>query len=145
VEHEQKSCGVENTFAEDTWDREVLERWVTGQAERVGRELRSMGVQGRTVTLKLKFHDFQAITRRMTLSRPTDLTETIRDCGLKLLREETLPKKVRLIGISVSGFSCGRGQLFLATDEREAALRKLDQALDRIAERYGKDACRRGR
>jgi DNA polymerase IV len=145
VEHEQKSCGVENTFAEDTWDREVLERWVTGQAERVGRELRSMGVQGRTVTLKLKFHDFQAITRRMTLSRPTDLTETIRDCGLKLLREETLPKKVRLIGISVSGFSRGHGQLFLATDEREAALRKLDQALDRIAERYGKDACRRGR
>jgi DNA polymerase IV len=144
VEHDPKSCGVENTFAEDTWDPAVLEQWVARQAERVGRTLRSEGVQGRTVTLKLKYHDFQAITRRMTLAKPTDLTEIIRDCALTLLRQTGLPKKVRLIGVSVSGFSKGGGQLRLNIDEREAGLRKLDQALDRIADRYGNKAIMRG-
>jgi DNA polymerase IV len=142
--HDPKSCSVENTFDEDTWDLACLERQVTLQAERVGRSLRSDGFQGRTVTLKLKFHDFQSITRRKTLARPTDVTEIIRDCALALLRQVPLAKKVRLIGVGVSGFSRGGGQLRLEADEREASLRRLDQALDRIASRFGSDAVSRG-
>jgi DNA polymerase IV len=144
VGHEPKSCGVENTFAEDTWNRADLEQWVVRQSERVGRTLRSEGLQGRTVTLKLKYSDFQTITRRMTMARATDLTEVIRECALKLLREAELPKKVRLIGVCVSGFSRGGGQLWLDTDPREAALRKLDQTLDRIVSRFGNKAIIRG-
>lgn len=142
---EPKSSGAENTFARDTRDPEELKRWLLRQAERVGQDLRSDNRFGRTVTLKIKFSDFRAITRSVTLPRPVQVTEDIFRAAEGLLDAQQLSLPVRLIGVSVSGLSHGERQLDLLGDPREEARVRLDKALDSLRERHGRDAVTRGR
>ena len=132
-----KSCGAENTFSRDTVDLGELEQWLITQSERVGRELRKGGYKGRTITLKLKFADFTSLTRNTTLPRPTDSTQVIIRHGIALLHKVDLPGKVRLIGISVSGFDSGPTRGLLFPDKKQEKQDRLDAAMDRIADRYG--------
>jgi len=144
-EYEAKSEGAENTFAADTDDREELERWLLDQAERVGRRLRRDGHKGRTVTLKVKFNDFRSITRSKTLPEPTSSTRRIFETAAGLLAKEPLPRRVRLIGLSVSNFGSRPVQLSLFGAEDDSRDEPLDQTLDAIRDRFGKDALVRGR
>lgn len=148
-----KSESAECTFTEDTKDRAVLLRWLMAHAERVGANLRRHGLSGRTVTLKIKFADFQQITRSRTLPRATDATQSIFDVAAALLRQTPLPRPVRLIGVGVSGFGAHPEQLLLdgiavkdgAAPEEEARRRRLDSALDDVRRRFGRAAVVRGR
>ncbi len=134
---EAKSCSAENTFDVDTLDRDELERWLLLQAERVGLELRRIGKKGRCVTVKLKFHDFTALTRSATLERPTNLTREIFETARTLLAAQVLPRPVRLIGLGVSQFRTGHNQLPLFPDRDRAKQERLDQTMDRIREKFG--------
>lgn len=152
-----KSESAECTFEQDTRDREFLMRMLLAHAERVGASLRRHGLKGRTVTLKVKFADFRQITRARTLPEATNATESIFEIGRELLHELRLPQPVRLIGLGVSGFDAPPAQLYLPGAEHaagsragrdpalEARRQKLDQALDRLRERFGKEAVQRGR
>lgn len=137
-ESEAQSCSAENTLDRDTLDRELLERWLLAQAERVGREVRALNKKGLTVTLKIKFHDFSSITRSKTLPRPTDITAEIYAAARRLLAAEKLPRPVRLIGLGVSNFRAMQAELPLAADPRRGKNRLLDQAMDRILDKFGK-------
>ncbi|CAK7053461.1 MAG: DNA polymerase IV [Desulfovibrio sp.] len=99
-----KSESAENTFEEDTLDREYLVTWLLRQAERVGRNLRAQNLAGRTITLKVKYADFTNVTRARTLDAPTNLTRVIFDTAVELLEELNPAKKLRLIGVGVSHF-----------------------------------------
>lgn len=143
--HEAKSESAENTFDEDTADRDLLCRWLLLQAERVSRSLRRMGVEGRTVTLKVKFADFQQITRSTTMAAPTNNTERIFQAAAELLAALELKKKVRLIGVGVSNFDVPPRQLSLLAEERAEKQAKLDVAVDGIREKFGGDSLVRGR
>lgn len=145
TQYEAKSEGAENTFATDTNDREELKRWLLDQAERVGRRLRRDKHKGRTVTLKIKFNDFKSITRSKTLPEPTSATRCIFETAARLLDQEPLPRKVRLIGLSVSNFGHKPLQLSLFHEAEENHDEPLDQTLDAIREKFGKDALVRGR
>ena len=72
-----KSESAENTFEQDTWDKDFLRRCLMAHAERVGTSLRKQGFAGRTITLKLKYADFTQITRSRTLPANTNATQTI--------------------------------------------------------------------
>lgn len=143
-----KSESAEHTFTEDTLDMELLKTWLLRHAERVSAHVRSMGVKGRTVTLKLKFYDFQSITRSKTLSESTDSTNILYKTAESLLESFTLAKKVRLIGLGLSGFAEHSSQLSLLSSEssvdvaRDAALNK---AIDQVRQRFGNTALMRGR
>ena len=152
--HEAKSESSETTFAHDTCDRRFLERALMAHAERVGASLRAQGIKGRTVTLKIKFADFQQITRSQTLPQPISSTQTLFDVGCRLLRAEALPRPVRLIGLGLSGFDDAPAQLalpgvFCGAGEQdpaeEARRQRLDAALDAVRARFGKTAVQRGR
>jgi len=155
TERSAKSESAECTFAEDTRDRDFLQRMLLAHAERVGASLRRQGVLGRTVTLKVKFADFRQITRSRTLAEGINATETIFDVGRGLLRELALPQPVRLIGLGVSGFDAPSVQLLLpgavkpATrgldPQVEERRRRLDAALDTLRGKFGKQAVQRGR
>lgn len=145
TEYEPKSEGAENTFGEDTNNREELQRWLLDQAERVGRRLRRDEHKGRTVTLKIKFCDFNSITRSKTLPEATDSTRRIFETAAALLQAEPLPKKVRLIGLSVSNFFQGAVQLSLLPEPEEQRDEPLDKALDAIRDKFGREALVRGR
>ncbi|MBF0481637.1 MAG: DNA polymerase IV [Desulfovibrionaceae bacterium] len=145
---EAKSSGAENTFAEDTADRGVLAAWLLSQAERVGRDLRRQGVSGRTVTIKLKFEDFKTLTRSKTLSHAINADEIIYRTALDILSGVELPRRLRLIGLSVSGFSRGGQRASLAPDrlqELSERYGRLDGAVDAIRDKFGKAAIKRGK
>ncbi len=150
-----KSEGAEDTLLADTSDREVLKSWLLRQAETVGAGVRRSKAQGRTVTLKVKFSDFKQITRSRTLPVATASTRLIYETAAALLDNLELPRPVRLIGVSLSGFVWGdeERQLLLpgfgatesdACDAGDARDRALDEAIDEIRARFGKAALLRG-
>lgn len=153
--HAPKSESAETTFAQDTRDRNFLQKMLLGHAERVGASLRRHGLQGRTVTLKIKFADFRQITRSRTLAGPTCATQTIFELACALLHDEPLPQPVRLIGLGVSGFDTPAPRqgmlpgLPWADDginpQCEARRLRLDRALDTLRTRFGKGVVQRGR
>jgi DNA polymerase-4 len=149
--YEAKSESAENTFRENTRDKEELRRWLWLQAERVGASLRREGTPGRTVTLKLKYADHRSITRSRTLPEPTAATKTISDTASRLLEEVELEQAVRLVGVGVSNFHHGPVQLSLLEDLEgpragdDGRKDRLDKALDAVRERFGRDAVVSGR
>lgn len=108
-----KSEGSERTFGEDIFDKKALARELYARAERVSESLRKRGERGRVVTLKVKFADFRQITRARTLPERTDSPKIIFAAARDLLDKTPLPKPVRLIGVSVSGFQNSAEQFFL--------------------------------
>ena len=75
TEREEKSIGHETTFEQDVADATVIHRTLLSLADGVAVRLRRAGVQGRTVSIKLRFGDFTTITRSRTLAEPTDLAK----------------------------------------------------------------------
>ena len=148
-----KSESAETTFDTDSTDREFLRAWLLRHAERVGRSLRRQGLAGRTVTLKIKYADFRQITRQATLPARTNSTQTLYETGCALLAALRLEGRVRLIGLGVSGFESPRVQQLSLTDGKEPQVSagqeerrgRLDNALDLLRDRYGKDAVVRGK
>jgi DNA polymerase-4 len=136
-----KSVGAEETFEMDHRDAERLRATLRQQAERVTRELRDEGYAARTVTIKLRFADFSAITRSHT-GDPTQDGLTVYRQVIALLDRISLAQPVRLIGLSVSGLGvAGAGQLSLL-DAAAVRRERLARAVDRLLERFGDAAVR---
>lgn len=139
---ETKSISREITFAQDVSDAETLRQVLLALSERVARNLRQHEGEARTVTLKLRYPDFTALTRSHTLPHPTVLGTTIyRVAWRMLLQAWDRREPVRLIGVGVSNLRMeGRQLSFLAeADERQ---RDLMDVLDRLRDRYGEDVIR---
>lgn len=139
-ERKAKSIGREETFGEDILEKIKAEREVLTLSQRVAKRLRRHGVGGRTITLKVTYHDFSQITRSATLPAATDDGRTIYRLCLDLMGKTDIGlKPVRLLGISISQLARpGDGQLLLFNPspgpEKE---RRLNRALDAIQDKYG--------
>ena len=72
AERETKSVSVEGTYDTDLTDRRLMEGLLTRQADNVAKRLRKHGLSGRTVTIKVRLHDFTTLNRSITLPSPTD-------------------------------------------------------------------------
>lgn len=133
-----RSISRSTTFIWDTLDAAFLRAHLRYLAERVGAELRQQGRAARSVVLKLRYADFETITRRRTLKEPSDADQAIFNTGLELLERALKERRklVRLVGIGVSGLiaACRQLHLWEKTVERQAL---LDQALDRLRQKYG--------
>ena len=103
---ETKSSGAEDTFAYDLTTIEEMEAELEKIAKIVVDRLQKHNLKGRTITLKIKYSDFKQITRNRSLASPVDDLETILNISKQLL-SATSPqdKKIRLLGISLSGFN----------------------------------------
>ena len=143
---EAKSISRETTFAEDTSDRVFLQAMLRYLCERVGAELRQETKHARTIALKLRFSDFETITRRFSSREAIDADELIFTGAVKLLEQALSGKRkpVRLIGIGVSNLVSYGKQLNLL-DSRPQRLAHLDKAIDRIRNKYGFTAIQTGR
>ncbi len=140
---ERKQVSAETTFAHDTTDREFLESQLLRLSEQVGARLRSKGLAGTTVALKVRFSDFRTITRRDTKPTPVSEDLALYQRARALLEPQLAAgRKIRLLGVSVSNF-VGATQPSLFRPEREEAL--VDAVVDRVREKFGNAALRRGR
>ena len=105
AEREAKSVSVEDTFVDDVTDRARLEAVVERMARRVAERLRRSQLSGRTVTLKVRHHDFETHTRSTTLAGPTDSPALLARHALALLAATDLGGGLRLVGVGVSGLA----------------------------------------
>jgi DNA polymerase-4 len=144
---EIKSISAEETLPYDTGDLSLLSKKIQDHADNVAGRLRNHGLKGKTITLKIKFSDFTAVTKAQTIASATDSSKMIFYNALQLLADQPLKKKVRLIGVKVSNLlkESGDAQMSLfpigPDEERE---RKLDKAIDEIREKFGRKVIKRG-
>ncbi len=102
TEWEVKSVSRETTYQFDTRKREILMKTITALTKDVTASLRGEACRGRTITLKIRYRDFQTHTRALTLLDATDEEEKIRQTAIALLDRFTLDRPVRLVGVRVS-------------------------------------------
>lgn len=144
TEHETKSISQEITFSKDVREDKVLETTVREQAVEVARQLRKNNLAGKTIKLKIRWPDFTTLTRQTTLTDPTDQDDVITKTALELLHAVRKPyQAVRLIGVGVSGLGVPIRQLGLWDMDVERS-RRLQQAMDTLNDKYGRDVIRKG-
>jgi len=139
----ERSMGAEETFSRDTDDPAVVSRELLRLAARVTRRMRAAGMVGRTVAIRIRFHDFTTITRSRTLPDPTDMTAEVHAEAVRLFEALRSTRRVRLVGVRVEGLRTrSRAEHQLALGERERGWREVDKAVDRASTRFGSGAVR---
>jgi DNA polymerase-4 len=96
---EPKSISRETTFQEDVKNWQVIARTLAELAKEVVADMQDSGYQTKTVTIKIRFGDFQTLTRAKTMADYTDAEEEIRKAAFSCLKRIDLNKRVRLIGV----------------------------------------------
>ena len=144
VGRRRRSMGSQHALGRSERSPEAVDTLVVGIVDRVTRRLRMAGRNGRTVVLRLRFENFTRATRSHTLPRPTAQTETIL-AAVRWLLAEARPliedQGLTLIGVSIGNLDSGDAiQLPLPFDRDDAA---LDNALDKVRERFGSAAITR--
>jgi DNA polymerase-4 len=115
----RKSIGKETTLVEDIDDTHSMLEILEDIAVRLEDSLIKREAKGRTITLKIKYFDFQSTTRSVTIDEAVDNASVIIKFVKPLLsKTEAGKKKVRLLGISVSNF-----------DDQDSAVLKSRQLL----------------
>ncbi|MDX2441524.1 MAG: DNA polymerase IV [Desulfobacterales bacterium] len=101
----RKSIGKETTFSEDIDDTDHIIEILEDIAAKLENSLIKKDAKGRTITLKVKYFDFQSITRSISIDEPAEGASVIMKYVRPLLsKTEAGEKKVRLLGISISNF-----------------------------------------
>ncbi len=145
-DQQAKSIGEENTFAYDVPQREHVRSVLLEHVEQVARRLRRHGLAARRVTVKIRFGDFQTVTRSQTLTQPTHVTAELWQAAATLFDRwaDQAFQPVRLIGMTAGELTPAQGQLGLFNDADRDRQQRLDAATDEIARRFGKQGIRRG-
>jgi len=107
VSRETKSVSRETTFAQDRYDREEIESVLHELVADVASQLRDEHLLGKTIRVKVRFPDFQTLTRQVSVAIPTDSAALIEAFALDLLRHR-VPLEgqgVRLLGVGVGGLA----------------------------------------
>src|SRR5712664_2274021 len=138
IDAEPKSISHNHTFGEDTEDTVALTAMLSHLSQKACKRLREAGLATRTLTLTIRYAGFETHTRSKTLGEPTRLDADIFAVFQELFCMHRDPRrKIRLLGVSLSGLSHGNEQLDLLEAERRAKLEKLTSAADRLRDRFG--------
>jgi DNA polymerase IV len=138
LDAEPKSISQNHTFAEDTGDVAAMESMLSHLSQKACKRLREAGLSARTLTTTIRYTGFDTYTRSQTLHDPVQFDADAFAAFLSLFREHRDPlRKVRLIGVALSGLTHGNEQLDLLDPGRRAKLDKLTRAADSLRDRFG--------
>jgi DNA polymerase-4 len=139
-EHRPKSIGHEETYPSDHLTHATIEPELVRMADAVATRLRRAGFSARTVTLKVRFHDFRTITRAVTLDAPVDSAVLLARAAKGLLAPIDPSAGVRLVGVSASGLTDQPTRQLTLTADNDDAWPEVDSAVDAIRARFGDQA-----
>lgn len=122
VEREAKSVSAEETFEHDVVDRDVLDAELVSLARRTAARLGKSAAFARTVTIKVRQHDFATSTRSETLLHPTGDAGVILDVARRLLAGVDVSNGLRLLGVGVSGLGTHAQEQLRFDDAQEVQL-----------------------
>lgn len=148
TDRQAKSVGHEQTFGNDLAEPDQLRAVMLDQAQQVARRLRAKGRRARTLTVKIRFGDFQTITRAHTLDRPTDDAGAIFAAARELFDAwaGAAFQPVRLVGLSASQLTeAGQPEQLglFESPESDARRRRVEAAFDAISDKFGNRAITR--
>ncbi len=145
-----KSVGSERTLATDVTGRDAIWPHILSALDDIAHRLRKSGTLARGVRVKLKTADFRLLTRQGVLDKPTHSADTMAEKASELLHELDLTLDYRLVGAAAFSLVDEDGShrqidMFSRVDpELEAKRDRLDQALDRVWDKFGSDSLKRG-
>ncbi|KCZ87684.1 DNA polymerase IV [Hyphomonas jannaschiana] len=146
TDEERKSVSAETTFRTDISDLAELEDQLWKLCVKTSDRAKQIGVVGSVITLKLKTSTFKPLTRRVSLSEPTQIAQSIFRAARPLLaREADERRKYRLIGIGISELSDHRADETDLLDPRIARRAAAERASDAARAKFGQDAVMTGR
>jgi DNA polymerase-4 len=138
IDAEPKSISHNHTFAEDTNEVAAMESLLSHLSQKASKRLREAGLSSRTLTLTIRYAGFQTYTRSRTVEEPVRLDADIFAIFLELFREHRDPeRKVRLLGVALSGLFHGAEQLDLLEADRREKLERLTKAADQLRDKFG--------
>ena len=138
---ERKSISTEHTFSQDTIDLAKLRSLFTGMVEKLAFQLRSEQWLASTVTVKIRYSNFDTETKQCRVAYTSAdhvLSRTVMDLFDRLYQRRM---RLRLVGIQFSGLVRGNYQINIFEDTQE--MMALYQAMDRMKQRYGFDSVAR--
>ena len=143
-DHDAKSLGQEQTFEEDLDDAAEVRAILLAQTEEVGRRVRRHRMSARGVSLKIRYGNFETITRQTTLDAPTDATADLWAAASAVWEKWASAsfRPVRLIGMTATRLERG-GPAMLFPPPGAVKRRSVDAALDAIDEKFGRGAVHR--
>ncbi len=135
---ERKSLSSEHTFTNDTMDILELKRLISSMAESLAYQLRKEKWLTSTVVLKIRYANFDTETKQCKISY-TSIDHTLARVALDLFEKlYTRRMRLRLVGLRFTNLVHGTYQMNLFEDSEE--LMNLYQAMDRMKNRFGKNA-----
>ncbi|PCH97846.1 MAG: DNA polymerase IV [Rhodobacteraceae bacterium] len=142
-----KSISKETTFMDDIRDIDLLDGYVWRLSEQVADRAKIKGMMGKVVTLKIKQSNHKSLTRRITLTDPTQMADVIYSHARPLLTSVINKAPFRLIGVGISNLTQvseiqSMGNLL---DPAAGKRAQVERAADKIKEKFGKDAILKGR
>ena len=139
TERIEKSVSSEETFAHDLTDPTPIMREILKLSKKTAARIRGKGFMARTITLKVKFADFSAITRSHTLPEPTDSSQRIYETACELFEKaEIAGRAVRLIGVGGEQLTPAESVAEpLFSDVDDESWRALDRTTDQLRGKFG--------
>jgi DNA polymerase-4 len=152
------SVGSQQALGRGLRDLDEMSVVVFGLADRIGRRLRAKDRSGSTLSVRVRFPGPRLVSRSHTLSSPTSSTAALADLGTELVRralENAEGDPVTLIGLSVSNLTTDRylqleldiddGDVLRAGSAEDLRRRSIDESVDAVRERFGRELVRFGR
>jgi DNA polymerase IV len=138
IDAEPKSISHNRTFGEDTSNVQEMESLLSHLSQKACKRLREAGLFACTLTLTIRYAGFQTYTRSKTVQDPVNLDTDIHAIFLDLFRAHRDPKrKVRLLGVALSGLCHGAKQMELLEADRREKLDRLTKATDQLRDKFG--------
>ena len=142
--HQQaKSISHEETFATDRRDRAQLDRDLVRMSDAVAARLRSSALMARTVSIKVRFGDFETISRSHTVPAATASGTELCRIAQGLMAEVEVSRGLRLLGVAATGLAPEQHEQLTLDDALEqdrGDWRRADEAVDEIRRRFGTTA-----
>jgi nucleotidyltransferase/DNA polymerase involved in DNA repair len=137
----RKSISQEITFREDIDQDAHVEHVLFQLSDSVTRKMRTEGIRGRTVNLKIRLAPFETYSRSHTLPLPVHDMQTVRDTVLALYREfDRKGRRIRLVGVGVSNLDSDEEHVTRQLDlfsKDEGGLDQTDRVLDQMKRLFG--------
>ena len=138
IDAEPKSISHNHTFGEDTDDLAEMESLLSHLSQKTCKRLREAGLSARTLTLTIRYAGFETYTRSKTVQDPIHLDADIHAVFLELFHaHRDTKRKVRLLGVALSGLCHGAAQLDLLEGDRREKLDNLTKAADLLRDKFG--------
>ncbi|MBN1353536.1 MAG: DNA polymerase IV [Candidatus Omnitrophica bacterium] len=144
AESEAKSVSNEVTFNTDIDSKEIAESVLMTLCEKVSDRLRSDNLEGRTVTLKIRLGNFKTYTRSVSRTEASNFTDMLyKEVKSLYNRFGTKGRKVRLLGVKVSGISRRAFKTSLFSNTCDTKIEDAHKAVEKIKKKFGRNSIHR--